>query len=238
MINLEYKKVFSQNGEDGILEFLLANCENLNFKCIELGVGDGMECNTAYLVKKKYNGIFIDKINDFNVDFYHGCDYKFINRSLETDNISDIFREYGLVDHYDVFSLDIDGIDYWILKKLIELELFTSSIIVLEYQDIIGPEKSITIPNIKNFNAWEYDNHGGPNYCGASLKAFVNLLSENYIFVGCEYLGFNGFFVNKNQIKLRQYELIDIYKCFEIEKVKKGMTDRWPRVENKIWIPV
>ena len=150
-----------------------------------------------------------------------------------------LFRsENKLISHYDVFSLDIDGIDYWILKEIIDKNLLTASIIVLEYQDIIGPELSITIPNIKNFNHTNYDCYEGPNYCGASLKAYINLLKENYVFVGCEPSGFNGFFMNKLHNFSINLELKDISSCFEIEKVKHGMLNRWHRTKELEWITV
>ncbi len=238
MINI-YNKIYSENGEDGIIEYLLSQCTNLNYKCLEIGVYDGIQCNTANLVKnKEYIGVFIDKHVNFNHEFYNKCNYKFINKHLESDNIHSIFQDYNIEYQYDVFSLDIDGIDYWILKELIDKNLFNSHIIVLEYQDIIGSEKSLTVPNLKNFSAGDYDCYEGPNFAGASLLAYIKLLNEKYVFVGCESLGYNGFFLNKNQLKSKDLEMKNINPCFEIEKVKFGMKNRWPRTKNLNWIEV
>jgi len=239
MLNKCYNKIYSQNGEDGIIEYLLSRCNTINKNCIEIGVYDGTECNTANLIKNKnFKGVMIDNHHSFNHEFYNNCTYRFIQKQLETDNIANLFVENNLVDHYDVFSLDIDGIDYWILKEIIDKSLFTASIIVLEYQDIIGPDLSITIPNIKNFCAWNYDCYEGPNYCGASLKAYINLLKHQYVFVGCEPSGFNGFFVNKLCVSYDDLEIKDISSCFENEKVKFGMENRWPRTKDMNWISV
>ena len=238
MINI-YNKVYSENGEDGIIEYLLSQCTDLSYKCLEIGVYDGVQCNTANLVKnKKYKGTFIDKHKDFNHEFYDKCDYSFINEQVESDNIYSIFKKYNLEYQYDVFSLDIDGIDYWILKELIDKNLFNSHIIVLEYQDIIGPEKSLTVPNLKNFNANDYDCYGGPNFAGASLLSYIKLLSEKYVFVGCESLGYNGFFLNKRQLKSKDMEIKNIKPCFEIEKVKYGISYRWTRTKDMSWVEV
>jgi hypothetical protein len=234
-----YKKIYSQNGEDGIIEYLLSKCNYIKKTCLEIGVYDGVECNTANLIKnERFSGILIDNSDTFNHCFYKDTSYKFIRKHLETDNINDFFIENGLINHYDVFSLDIDGIDYWILKEIIEKKLLTASIIVLEYQDIIGSNLSLTIPNIKNFCTWNYDHYEGPNYCGASLKAFINLLKDEYVFVGCEPSGFNGFFLNKFHTSYTGSELKDISVCFENEKVKFGMQNRWPRTKNMNWITV
>ena len=126
-----YNKIHSQNGEDGIIEYLLSKCNFINKNCIEIGVFDGVECNTANLIKNKnFNGVLIDQHSDFNYDFYEKTNYKFLKKYLETDNISNFFIENKLISHYDVFSLDIDGIDYWILKEIIDKNLLTASIIV------------------------------------------------------------------------------------------------------------
>lgn len=239
MLNKFYNKLYSQNGEDGIIEYLLSKCDFVDKKCIEIGVYDGIECNTANLIKNKnFSGILIDQYSNFDHNFYKNCNYKFFEKHLETDNISEFFVKNDLKDHYDVFSLDIDGIDYWILKEIIQNDLLSASIIVLEYQDIIGPDVSVTIPNIKKFCAWDYDSYEGPNYCGASLKAYINLLKQNYVFVGCEPSGFNGFFLNKLHKSHIDLKLKDISSCFEIEKVKFGMSNRWPRTKNMNWITV
>ena len=239
MLTSYANKVYSQNGEDGIIEFLLSQCENLNYKCFEIGISDGTECNTANLIKnKKYSGVLIDAQNKFNEQFYQGCSFNFMHQCVETDNIQSIFYDNNLVGHYDVFSLDIDGIDYWILKEIIQHKLLTASVIVLEYQDILGPDVSLTIPNIKNFSAWDYDTYEGPNYCGASLKSFIALLQDEYRFVGCEPQGFNGFFMNKNQTASINLEMKDIHPCFDIPKVKFGMEYRQPRTKDMEWTKV
>lgn len=232
-------KTYSQNGEDGIIKFLLLNLDSKTNRCLEIGTGDGSECNTALLVRELgYEGVFIDKCDRFNHDFYKGKKYKQISQFVEIDNVQGIFEDEGLKGRYDLLSLDIDGVDYWVLEEILSKGLLSASIIVVEYQDIIGPEKSITVPYQKGFSAWNYDSHGGPNYCGASLRAFVNLLSPEYAFVGCEPLGFNAFFINKDQTRHIDLESDDIAGCFEIEKVRWGMKNRWPRVKDMKWIEV
>lgn len=227
-------KTYSQNGEDGIIKFLLLNLDQRTNRCLEIGTGDGTECNTALLVKDLgYEGVFIDKCENFNDHFYEGKKYKQIKHFVEPDNTQEIFK--SLDERYDVFSIDIDGIDYWVLKEIIDRKLFSASIVVVEYQDIIGPEKSITVPYKKRFNGWDYDSYGGPNYCGASLMAFIGLLSQEYVFVGCEPLGFNAFFMNKDQSRHSYLKSDNIVECFKVEKVKWGMENRWPRVKDMKW---
>ena len=60
-------KIYSQNGEDGIINFIV---ESLNIKkpnFVELGVGDYSECNTRFLYEIYYSsGLVIDCIQDLH----------------------------------------------------------------------------------------------------------------------------------------------------------------------------
>jgi len=59
------KKVYSQNGEDGVIEFLLNNIDCNKEFFVEIGCEDGKECNSRY-IKEKYNmdGIMFDMCNE------------------------------------------------------------------------------------------------------------------------------------------------------------------------------
>ena len=48
-INNYEKQVYSQNGEDGVLEFIFENIGTTNKIYVELGTEDAKECNTRYL---------------------------------------------------------------------------------------------------------------------------------------------------------------------------------------------
>ena len=100
-------------------------------------------------------------------------------------------------ENVDLFSLDIDGVDYWILKEL--PNKFTK-IAVLEFNPTFGPQLEITVPNIKNFNRTKYHYS---NLCfGASLKAIINLMkSKGFVFMGVNKNCINAFFINIDEIK-------------------------------------
>ena len=52
---------FSQNGEDGIIDFLSRKLLKPNRYCIEVGSGDGTENNTSWLVTaRRYSGLMIE----------------------------------------------------------------------------------------------------------------------------------------------------------------------------------
>jgi len=57
-------KIFSQFGEDGIIDYLLYKLKlNSKIKFIEIGTGDYEEANTRFLCKSRIcSGLLIDKI--------------------------------------------------------------------------------------------------------------------------------------------------------------------------------
>ena len=143
----------------------------------------------------------------------------------------------------DLLSLDIDGIDLYLLQPI--LETVNPRVIVVEYQDIVGPDRALTVPYAADFAAKWID--GNPDFAGASLPAFVRVLSRwGYHFVGCEALGFNGFFVRHDVIRegheagRGSVRVVTPREsgCFDKGKVREGMQNRWPNVEAEPWVEV
>ena len=235
---------FSQNNEDGLIEYIFNNIKFKNKIVFEICAGDGIECNAANLIiNHDFNAFLFDgNYNEIKkgIDFYSNNEkVRFICDWITCENIKDLIDKTCLItNEIDLLSLDVDGNDYWILKEIIQNDLLNPRVIVLEYQDILGPFMSLTIPYDPKFNAWEHDCYGGPNYCGASLKAFINLLKDKYVFVFCEEKGFNAFFIRIDEYEKQTEikECTDIKVCFEIPKVKFGIENRFPRVRNLEWI--
>ena len=62
--DLDYK-IFSQNGEDGIIDYLLYSLDITSPKFIEIGIGDYEESNTRYLFETTNSqGLIIDCIKN------------------------------------------------------------------------------------------------------------------------------------------------------------------------------
>ena len=120
---VEYK-IFSQNGEDGIIDFLLNRLNIQNPKFLEIGVGDYQESNTRYLFMKSPNkGMIIDNVENLKekvskyIKLWKG-DLTVVENTVTSDNIMSILKTNNFEKNLDLFSLDIDGIDYWIMKQL------------------------------------------------------------------------------------------------------------------------
>jgi len=240
-------KVYSQNQEDGILYYLLSKLKERTKIAVELGAGDGIECNTGFLVRHHgYTSYMIDGSPywlEKGIDAYQTMNIKgkplFICSWITKENIIELLDQNVVPKEIDILSVDIDGNDYWILEEIYKCKRLSPKIIVVEYQDIIGPEKALSIPYSPYFNHTQYDCWNGPNYCGASLPAFIYLLKKDYAFIGCEGQGFNGFFVRRDLLsEMNLEEMKDIHPCFTMEKVQFGMKHRFPRTSHMKWVQI
>ena len=193
-------KVFSQNGEDGIIDYLLFSLQIEKPKFIEIGVGDYYESNTRFLFERSSgDGLIIDIIDNFqkrvkkNIRLWRG-NLKILNRKIDSENILATLKEFNFFDNIDLFSIDVDGIDYWILEKMPKK---FCKLIVAEYNPYFGCNLEISVPNDKNFDRSKYHHS---NLCyGASLKSIINLLyKKGFVFLGTNLFKNNAFFVNSD----------------------------------------
>jgi hypothetical protein len=191
-------KIFSQNGEDGIIDYLVHKLKVDKKNFVEIGVGNYRESNTRFLYNRYHpKGLIIDYIDDMkkkvtkHVNFWKG-DLRICNQKIDADNILDILNkncDYEI----DFFSIDIDSIDYWIIKKL---KNDISKIFVAEYNPVFGAELEVTVPNISGFERSKY--HYSYLCYGMSLKALINLMDQKgYYFIGTNLQKINAFFILK-----------------------------------------
>jgi len=202
-LNEIYFKVFSQDSEDGIIQYLLKNLRIVNVKFVEIGTQDYSESNTRYIFETmRCDGLIIDPYQNLEKKIRSFCkiwqnNLKIHNSYIDSENINETLKKYSFDRDLDIFSLDIDGIDYWVLKK-IKSEI--SKIFVIEYNPYFGPLKEVTVPNIKKFDRFKY--HPSGFAWGASLKAIINLMNKKgYCFIGTNRLNVNSFFIAKKLVK-------------------------------------
>lgn len=188
----------SQNGEDGILEVLLGNLLDSNREFLEIGAADGVQNNCVWLaLTRGFEGVMVEgdpslaaMMRRLLEDSCVGS--RFVQRFVTRDNVGELLSLLsGMVP--DVFSLDIDGNDFHVARALMDAGLHPK-IVVLEYNSVFGPERSVTIPYRTDFSI-----AADPTrlYYGASLSAWRKLLGKRgYRFVTVERKGVNAFFVD------------------------------------------
>lgn len=192
----------SQNGEDGITDVLISYLIKPNKYFIEIGAGNGITSNTAWLaLVKNYSGIMIDGGQDsINTakSIKHGFTIDYQLKFVTLENCLEINKE---TEHSnpDLFSIDIDGNDYYIMKKLLENN-FLPKIVIVEYNSAFGPNDSVTIKYDSKFNFSKA--HPSCLYYGVSITGWKKLFKNfGYKFITVDSNGVNAIFVKENEFK-------------------------------------
>lgn len=175
------KQIYSQNGEDGIFEYIIPFIKNKSF--VELGWGNGLTNNCRYLLDKlDFDGVGIDMRDNKN-----GKLKKHIRKKIEPDDVKTIMEANP---QPGIFTIDIDSYDRTLLKNLI-VSNYRPEVIVHEYNALWGPDKKMT----RSSTCGKYDKVF--NY-GASLSAYKSLLEKDYTFITVDSMGINAFWIRKD----------------------------------------
>ena len=201
---------FSQNGEDGIIDYLCLQITQPNRYFVEIGAADGLENNTAWLaIARKFSGLMIEGCSSLAMRAAkaipsYNLGVKVLNCFVDKNNIQAVLQE-SLYQDPDVFSLDIDGVDYYILQAMLNAG-FHPKIVVVEYNSAFGPDKAITVPYQDQFDYTKADASG--LYYGVSVAAWRKLLEKSgYQFVTVDSNGVNAFFIDP--------------KCFSVDFIRQ-----------------
>lgn len=193
-------KVFSQHGEDGVIQYLLHLLPGIPDTFIEFGVQDYSESNTRFLLMHdNWRGLVIDgdahAVNQIRKSYYYWQhDLTAVHHFIMRESILPLIESNGFSENIGILSVDIDGNDYWILETIIGLK---PAVLVVEYNSLFGPSRPISIPYQADFERYAADCSG--LYFGASLSAFCHLASQHdYALVGCGRDGTNAFFVRRD----------------------------------------
>jgi len=173
----------SQHGEDAYTLELLSRIGAPRKTFLEIGIQDGLECNTATLAMHfGWQGVMLE--GDAELAEEAAVNYRglpgvcvrqaFVNR----ENINDLLRETRVDPEADLLSIDIDGNDYWVWEAMQD---FRPRVVIVEFNGYFG-ERSVTIPYDPGFVHRARTPRG---YGGASLTAFTKLAKrKGYVLVG------------------------------------------------------
>lgn len=202
------KSIYSQSGEDGILEKLFDVLNIKNGWCCEFGAGNGLNIsNTLNLRKKGWGSVLIEGSANHEISLMQLKNentypmIKFI--SCEEDQLIDKYlSETPIPINFDLLSIDIDGNDLWVWKSIVK---YNPKVVIIEYNSNLNSLESKTIV---------YDPlhvHNLDNYFGATASALYKVGKEKgYDLVGFT-LGLNLIFCKKElSLNLKKYEPKDI----------------------------
>lgn len=196
-------KIFSQFGDDGIIQFLIdklvIDYEYQNF--IEFGVEDYSEANTKFLLlNNNWSGLILDSSNE-NIEnikkknFFWKFELEANKCFITKENINSIIVNSSInKKKIGILSIDIDGNDYWVWK---EINVIDPLIVIIEYNSTFGFEKKVSIPYKQHFERSKA--HHSNLYWGASIEALKFLAKQKgYIFLTTNSAGNNAYFIKKN----------------------------------------
>lgn len=190
-------QVFSQSGEDGILAEIFRRIGTTDRRFVEIGVGDGLENNTTYLLSSGWRGVWLEG----NPALVHGVREHFhepisagaltIQQTIVTAEGVGQSLEAALVPaEFDLLSVDVDRNTYYVWAAL---TAYRPRVVVVEYNSTMPPsdEWVVAYDPARSWNR--------TNYFGASLKS-LELLGRRlgYALVGCGLAGTNAFFVRED----------------------------------------
>jgi len=192
-------KVFSQWGQDGILQFLISRVKDIPQTFIEFGVQNYRESNTRFLLEyNNWEGLVLDGDieNIRRIQNRRGA-WRYSLKSKQAfvtaENINNLIRENGFTGSIGLLVIDIDGNDYHIWEAV---EVVKPVLVVIEYNSRLGPTASCTIPYDPNFV--RECAHTSGIYFGASLAALESLgRKKGYSLLGCNRHGNDAFFIRE-----------------------------------------
>lgn len=185
-------KVFSQNGEDGIIGYLWQVLRYCDFTVVEMGAGDGRENNSRFFLEScHYRGVLFEKQARRAAGLRAMSRKRGWNATVRHETVG--LDTDPVIWNPDVFSLDLDSYDFHVLRSLLHRQ-FRPQLAVVEYNAVLDPQ-AVTVP---------YGAECKPRlvYFGASLAAFRRLFDAfGYEFVTVCSAGINAFFLHRASIR-------------------------------------
>jgi hypothetical protein len=198
-INRHEYQVFSQSGEDGLIDEIFRRIGSTNRHFVEFGVDDGLETNTTNLLMQGWRGTWIEgspenaeAIRKHFAQPIASGQLHFQRSFIDAENIESLIANGKAPAEMDLLSIDIDSNDYWVWKAIVS---YRPRVVVIEYNAIFRPETEF----IRTYDpkaVWD-----GSSYYGASLKSLEKLgRIKGYSLVGCTFIGTNAFFVRDDLV--------------------------------------
>ena len=193
-------RVFSQWGEDGIIQYLLQHVSIERPIFVEFGVENYTESNTRFLLtNNQWAGLVIDGSAE-NIDYirrdqiYWASNLKAEHSFITKENINELLSKNGIAGDIGLLSVDIDGNDYWVWQAI---NTISPRIVICEYNSHFGPTAEVTTPYDAAFV--RDSAHFSKIYYGASISALTSLASaKGYSLVASNSVGNNIFFVRND----------------------------------------
>jgi len=206
------RKIFSQNGEDGVIKKIFEVIKTTNKYYVEFGVENANECNTRNLRENcGWSGLLMD-------GGYENKEIGLYQEFITAENINDLFQKYKVPQELDLLSIDIDYNDFYIWKSLDEI--YQPRVVIIEYNASHLPTEDKVVKYDANA-VWDET-----NYFGASIRALYNLgKRKGYSLIYANNQGVNLFFVKSSILSQIEPSFKDTNNIFLIYNSPKYGSD-------------
>ena len=205
-------RISSQNGEDGIIAEIFRRIGAGKRTLVEIGVDDGVQCNTALLVRRRgWRGWMIEGNPQRaaalarNYRRYRKR-VRTVEKMIDAENVVPLFEELGVPQELDLLSIDVDGNDYWVWTAL---AAYRPRAIVIEF-NIAYPPPALWV--IEYDPSHRFDD---TSYYGASLTSMCELGKQlGYAFIGTDCNVVNAFFLRDDVLGQSNFDRVrpeDVY---------------------------
>jgi hypothetical protein len=207
-------KVFSQWGEDGIIDWLIerAAIPTRLHTFVEFGVEAYRQANTRFLMENRnWRGLIMDGsstlVETLKEDPLY-WQYSLTAKSafVTRENINGLLIESGFSGEIGLLSIDVDGNDYWIWEAI---SVTQPIICVCEYNALFGDLHAISVPYEEQFTRGL--SHFSHLYFGASIAALRALAARRgYRFLGTTMAANDAFFIREDYASCFDNALMEV----------------------------
>lgn len=194
-------KVFSQNGEDGVIAEIFHRIGAESKFFVEFGVETGSECNTRFLADVLgWRGVYFEadetNFQRLSARFSSSQRVATFHGYVTPETINELFQLARVPIDIDLLSIDIDGQDLWVWRAL---EGYSPRLVVVEYNSGLDPAGTLV--------EREGVHQGFVDTFGASIGALRKIGNEKgYRLVHCDLSGVNAFFVREDLVDASFYD--------------------------------
>ena len=180
-----FHKVYSQCGEEGVLEALLLNLGETNRYLVDLGAGGAGAgySNTRLFLERGWRGARFDGEMSPGV----------IGAWITAENVCDLLAKQNVPCEPDLLSLDLDGNDWYVLRALLRGG-FAPRVLCCEINSTLPAEPPVVIDYDP---AHAFDR---TNYYGASLGAYRHLCEAHDYRLVYVQAALNAYFVPRELV--------------------------------------
>ena len=187
----------SQNYEDAIIAEIYGRIGERDRTFLEIGIGNGVECNTRALLERGWTGLWIEAdpkgvadARKHAAEFLENGMLRIVEAMVTRENVNALVSGGRGDQPIDFLSIDIDLNTSHVWQGL-DLSVRVACI---EYNAAVPPSIDWEVP-YDALAVWD-----GSNRCGGSLKALERIgRGKGLSLVGCDFHGVNAFFVASDE---------------------------------------